>query len=134
MPEPSDVSGQAKSGKLPEVNVLQEEEGKDGYRTRLELSTKEGGWNEYLIRKFLKPDRIRKTVVRYENLETREKSFREINSSFDYSPEQIATVQATPEWQKAKARADKKAENTSGTNSMGGTFAYRRTGGGRRRL
>jgi hypothetical protein len=95
---------QARTGELPVVKVMEGESSKDGYRTKKELV----GWNPYLVRKFLKPDKIRQKMYIWENRETWVKELRTSGYEYEYSPEQVRAVEATPEWQKARARAVRK--------------------------
>jgi hypothetical protein len=95
---------QARTGELPVVKVIKGGWSEDGYRTKKELD----GWNPYLVRKFLKPDRIRQNMREWENRETWAKQLFSCGYEYEYSPEQVGAVEATPEWQKAKAKADVK--------------------------
>ena len=98
------IAEQKKTGELPSVRVLDTDPPPAGFRAKDEIQ----GWNEYLIRKFLKPDRIREVVHRGENLETKQAIYFQKRLIYEYSDEQIARVEATPEFQKARARAAKK--------------------------
>src|SRR5713226_6409902 len=98
------IAAQALKGELPVTRVLDTDPPPKGFRTKREL----GGWNDYLVRKFLKPDRIRETVHRGENLETKEAVYFRVALNYEYGEEQVSAVEATAEWQTAKARFNKK--------------------------
>jgi hypothetical protein len=102
------VAEQARKGELPVVRVREGEPPPAGHRTKRDLLTLEGGWNAYLVRKFLKPDRIREVYEVGENLETKEKFDWRVSLAYEYSDEQIAQAETTAEWQKAKAKSDRK--------------------------
>jgi len=98
------IAEQKRTGELPVVEVLDTDRPPAGFRAKDEIY----GWNEYLVRKFLKPDRIRQVVHRGEDLETKRSIKFQVKLIHEYSEEQIATVEATPEFRKAQARAAKK--------------------------
>jgi len=93
----------ARTGSLPVVEV------DEGYYTRSDLEVHRG-WNHYLIRKFLKPDRIRKVMGVWEDRDKNWAKERRVRYyEFEYCETQVAAIEATPEWQKAKTRSDRKA-------------------------
>jgi hypothetical protein len=93
----------ARSGNLPLVEVV------EGYYNKRELCDS-FGWHPYLVRKFLKPDRIRRVMAWWENpANNYERVLRLRYYEFEYYQAQIKAVEATAEWQQAKARSDRKS-------------------------
>lgn len=108
-------------GELPEFEIRVAKEDKtqqsrEDFFNKRELRLR--AWTDHMIEKFLKPERVLKTL-RYEKKGWKGKPYeRTANCSreYEYSHEKVFAVEATPEWQKAKAKADKRAANPKGRN------------------
>lgn len=80
-----------------------------GFYSVVELEQR--GWTNHMIRTLLKPDRIRKNLRdRTRPRKGKNRAYRCSPWEYEYSREQVSAVAAKPEWQKAKARADRKVE------------------------
>ena len=101
----------ARTGQLPVFEYV------EGYYTKFDLQYR--GWNQYLVRKFLRPERIRKVMAWRES---REEGYRrELRLryyEFEYYQTQVEEVERTSEWQKAKARLDRKDERRKKRGGM----------------
>jgi hypothetical protein len=104
------------TGELPMVTCKWDSEEKctvlehyvDGVHLPRFATKREIGWGRYLVREFLKPERVRRIIQIYHNPRTGQPSYKPRYYEYEYSFEQIAAEEATPEWQKAKAKFDKK--------------------------
>jgi hypothetical protein len=80
---------------------------KRGFYSASELERR--GWSYHMVRTFLKPDSLRQNMRRRTRRRGNRSMFYQCSPlEYEYSLAQVLAVEATPKWQKAKARAARK--------------------------